>query len=45
MDSIDMGPEWFWKLLFFLGAIGFIALIIWTIQGIIWLFNHVKIDI
>lgn len=44
MDSIDLGPEWFWKLVGFLAGVGLIAGVIWIIKGIIWLFNHVTIN-
>lgn len=42
MEAPNLGPEWFWYLLFIMGAIGFIASIVWIIKGIVWLFNHVQ---
>ena len=42
MEAPNLGPEWFWYLLFIMSAIGIIASIIWVIKGIIWLFNHIQ---
>lgn len=43
MDNISFGPDWLWKLLAFLAIVGAIAAVIWSIKGVIWLFNHVQI--
>lgn len=44
MYSFNLGPEWFWRLLFILAAFGFVVGIIKIIQAIIWLFHHVQIN-
>lgn len=40
---MNFGPGWAWVLLGILAVVGFIAAIIWIVQGIIWLFNHIQI--
>lgn len=42
MGPIDVGPEWFWKLLFILAAMGAIAGVYGVIKIGIWLFNHLR---
>ena len=44
MGPPDLGPEWFWKLLGFLAALGLVAAVVWSIKGIIWLIRHVSIN-
>lgn len=44
MEAPNLGPEWFWYLLFLCGIIGVIASIVWVIKGIIWLCNHVSFN-
>jgi hypothetical protein len=36
------GPEWLWKLLGLLIIIGLVTIVVWTVLGVIWLFNHVQ---
>lgn len=40
---IPYPPEWVFKLLVVLAAIGGIAVIVGVIAGIVWLINHVRI--
>lgn len=44
MYSFNFGPNWFWRLLFILAAIGLILGIIKVIHAIIWIFHHVQIN-
>jgi hypothetical protein len=42
MMNIDFGPDWFYKLLLVLAAIGAIAGIYGVVKITIWLFHHLK---
>lgn len=43
MDTPNFGSRGAWVLVAILIMIGLISAIVWIIQGIIWVFNHVKI--
>lgn len=43
MGGPDLGPGWFWALLAILTITGFIAVIIWIVQGIAWAIHHIHI--
>jgi len=44
MGPINLGPEWFWKTLFVLAFIGALVGIMYIVQAVIWLLNHVHIS-
>lgn len=43
MEAPNTGPDWIWTAIPILALIGIIALLVWIIKGIIWLFNHIQI--
>jgi hypothetical protein len=39
--SPNLGPEWFWYLIFICALVGFIGGIVMIVKGIIWIINHI----
>jgi len=37
-----MGPEWFWRLLFFLAIAGAVAVAMTIVKFFIWIFSHIN---
>ncbi|MGV1047703.1 MAG: hypothetical protein ACOYD4_04140 [Solirubrobacterales bacterium] len=44
MSGYDFGPDWVWKLIFWLAGLGFIAAIVGAVALVVWLVRHVRIE-
>ena len=43
MGPIDLGPDWFWRLIGICAIVGSVTVVVMIIKGIIWLLNHIEI--
>jgi hypothetical protein len=43
MGPINLGPDWFWKLMAVCAVIGLVGTIAFVIKSIVWLVNHIHI--